>query len=73
LLAWIAIAKYLDHLPLYRIAQIAARKGVTLSLSTLAEWVGRVGVALQPLVDRLILHLLQSRCVARRRNSGGAT
>ncbi|MDP3662849.1 MAG: IS66 family transposase zinc-finger binding domain-containing protein, partial [Nitrosomonas sp.] len=31
LLAWIAIAKYLDHLPLYRIAQIAAREGVTLS------------------------------------------
>jgi hypothetical protein len=37
------------------------REGVTLSLSTLAEWVGRVGVALQPLLDRLILHLLQGR------------
>lgn len=61
LLAWITTAKYLDHLPLYRIAQIAAREGITLSLSTLAEWVGRVGVALQPLVDRLILHLLQGR------------
>lgn len=61
LLAWITTAKYLDHLPLYRIAQIAAREGVTLSLSTLAEWVGRVGVALQPLVDRLIWHLLQGR------------
>lgn len=61
LLAWITTAKYLDHLPLYRIAQIAAREGVTLSLSTLAEWIGRVGVALQPLVDRLIFHLLQGR------------
>ena len=61
LLAWITTCKYLDHLPLYRIAQIAAREDVTLSLSTLAEWVGRVGVALQPLVDRLILHLLQGR------------
>ncbi|NBQ70163.1 MAG: IS66 family transposase, partial [Nitrosomonadaceae bacterium] len=61
LLAWITTAKYLDHLPLYRIAQIAAREGVTLSLSTLAEWIGRVGVALQALVDRLILHLLQGR------------
>ncbi|MBK7492739.1 MAG: transposase [Nitrosomonas sp.] len=57
----ITTAKYLDHLPLYRITQIAAREDVTLPLSTLAEWVGRVGVALQPLVDRLILHLLQSR------------
>ncbi|MCW5618644.1 MAG: IS66 family transposase, partial [Nitrosomonas sp.] len=44
-----------------RIAQIAAREGVTLSLSTLAEWIGRIGVALQPLVDRLIWHLLQGR------------
>ena len=61
LLAWIAIAKYLDHLPLYRITQIAAREGVTLSLSTLAEWIGRIGVALQPLVDRLIWHLLACR------------
>ena len=61
LLAWITTCKYLDHLPLYRIAQIAAREDVTLSLSTLAEWVGCVGVALQPLVDRLILHLLQGR------------
>lgn len=30
-----------------------------LARSTLAEWVGRVGVALQPLVDRLSWHLLQ--------------
>ena len=58
---WLTTCKYLDHLPLYRIAQIAAREGVTLSLSTLAEWVGRVGVALQLLLDRLILHLLQGR------------
>ncbi|MBL0012113.1 MAG: IS66 family transposase zinc-finger binding domain-containing protein [Nitrosomonas sp.] len=34
--ARIVAAKYLDHLPLYRITQIAAREGVTLSLSTLA-------------------------------------
>ncbi len=60
-LARITTAKYLDHLPLYRIAQIAAREGVTLSHSTLAQWVGRVGVALQPLANRLILHLLQGR------------
>jgi transposase len=32
---------------------MAARQGVPLALSTLAEWVGRLGVALQPLVDRL--------------------
>ena len=61
LLSWVAVSKTLDHLPLYRIAQIAARDGVTLPISTLAEWVGRVGVALRPLVDRLTWHRLQGR------------
>ncbi len=59
LLSWVAISKYLDHQPLYRLEQIAAREGVTLSRTTMAEWVGRIGVALQPLVDRLTVLLLE--------------
>jgi transposase len=59
LLTWILISKYLDHLPLYRLEQIAARDQVILARSTLAEWVGRTGVALQPLVNRLIEILLE--------------
>lgn len=59
LLTWIMISKFVDHQPLYRLEHIAARDQVNLARSTLAEWVGRVGVALQPLVDRLIWHLLQ--------------
>ena len=60
--AWVITQKYLDHLPLYRIEQISARYGATLARSTLAEWVGRVGVALQPLADRLT-ELLKQRQV----------
>nr|WP_251827632.1 IS66 family transposase [Methylovulum psychrotolerans] len=59
LLAWVMVSKYQDHLPLYRLEQIAARDKVILSRSTLADWVGRVGVALQPLAERLKWHLLQ--------------
>jgi hypothetical protein len=59
LLTWILISRYLAHLPLYRLEQIAARDRVILARSTLAEWVGRTGVALQPLVDRLIELLLK--------------
>ncbi|EIC29317.1 IS66 family transposase [Methylomicrobium album] len=59
LLSWVMISKFQDHLPLYRLEQIAARDGVTLSRSTLADWVGRLGVALQPLSDRLAWQLLQ--------------
>ena len=63
LLTWVMISKFQDHLPLYRLEQIAARDQVTLSRSTLADWVGRVGSALQPLVDRLTWHLLQGNSV----------
>jgi transposase len=63
LLSWVMISKFLDHLPLYRLEQIAARDGVTLSRSTLADWVGRLGVALQPLADRLAWHLWQRDCL----------
>jgi transposase len=60
LLAWVIVGKYLDHLPLYRLERIAARDGVTLARSTLADWVGRIGVTLQPLSDRLA-QLLRER------------
>ena len=59
LYVWILIGKYLDHLPLYRLEQIAARDRVILSRSTMAEWVGRIGVTLQPLADRLVELLLE--------------
>jgi transposase len=63
LLTWVLIGKYLDHLPLYRLEQIAARDGVILSRSTLADWVGRLGATLHPLAERLIWHLRQRDCL----------
>ncbi len=53
LLAWVVTSKFLDHIPLYRQESIAAREGVTLARSTLAGWVGKIGVALSPLSVRL--------------------
>ena len=41
LIAQVMVAKYADHLPLYRQAQIYARQGIQLDRSTLADWVGR--------------------------------
>ncbi len=58
LLAQITIQKYADHLPLYRQEAILARHGITLARSTLAEWLGHVGLRLQPLVDALRAKLL---------------
>ncbi len=44
---------FADHQPLYRQSLIYGRSGVHLSDSTMADWVGRCGVALEPLVKRL--------------------
>ncbi|MFC5583438.1 IS66 family transposase [Rhodanobacter terrae] len=60
LLAQVAIQKYTDHLPLYRQEAIFARHGIELSRTTLAEWIGVIGLRLQPLVDALRTRLLQS-------------
>jgi transposase len=53
LLAQVLIAKFLDHLPLYRQEGIFGRAGLAIPRSTLAQWVGQCGVQLQPLVDAL--------------------
>lgn len=50
LIAQVAISKYVDHLPLYRQEAIYARSGVELGRTSMAEWLGAAGVALQPLV-----------------------
>lgn len=61
LLAQVLIAKYLDHLPLYRQEAIFGRAGLAIPQSTLAQWVGQCGVALQPLVDALKAEMLGHR------------
>ena len=53
LIAAVVIAKYADHLPLYRQAQIYGRQGVELDRSTLADWSGRAAFTLRPVYGRL--------------------
>jgi len=60
LLAQVLVAKYSDHLPLYRQEAIFGRCGYPIARSTLAQWVGVCGVQLQPLVDALKSAMFQS-------------
>lgn len=60
LLAHVAVAKFCDHLPLYRQSQIYAREGVELDDGTLADWVGASSRLLRPLVDALRQHVLSA-------------
>jgi transposase len=59
LLAHVLVAKYMDHLPLYRQEHIFERAGLAIARSTLAQWVGECGVQLQPLVDALTAEMLR--------------
>ena len=58
LLAQVRVAKYQDHLPLYCQEAIFGRAGLAIPQTTLAQWVGQMGVQLQPLVDALKTELL---------------
>ncbi len=56
-IAYVLVAKFADHLPLYRQSQILARSGIDLRRSTPADWVGTAAFHLAPVVDRLAEHL----------------
>ena len=60
LVAHIVVAKFCDHLPLYRQAGMLARQGVTLDRSTLASRVGRACWWLTPLYDLVLGTVLSS-------------
>jgi transposase len=60
LLAHVLVAKYADHLPLYRQSEIYEREGVELDRSTLADWVGGASRTLRPLVDALQKYVLSA-------------
>ena len=61
MLAQVLVAKFADHLPLYRQEAIFGRAGLAIPRSTLAQWVGTCGVRLQPLVDALKTVILEHR------------
>jgi transposase len=63
LLAQVLVAKFADHLPLYRQESIFGRAGLAIPRSTLGAWVGSCGVQLQPLVDALKAEILSHSVV----------
>ena len=57
LIAQVIVAKFGDHLPFYRQAEIYARQGVILDRATLGNWAGRACFHLQPIADHMSKHL----------------
>ena len=63
LLAQVLVAKYCDHLPLYRQSRIYAREGVDIDRSTMVDWVGQCAGLLDPLVAALGRYALAAQKV----------
>ncbi len=58
LLAYIIVSKYMDSLPLYRLENIFKRLGIDLTRTTMARWMIKVSLALQPLKNLMEEDLL---------------
>ena len=58
LLAQIAVSKHSEHMPLNRQAVVMARHGVPIDRSVLADWMGRTGALIAPVVDHMAKRLM---------------
>jgi transposase len=60
LVSFVLVSKFADHLPLYRLEDILFRHGVSLSRSTLCDWVRNAAILLDPLAELQRTLVLQS-------------
>lgn len=63
LLAYIATAKYCDHLPLYRQEQIFTRYGIDLKRNTMSSWMIQSAKQSTPLINLMREQLLSSKVI----------
>jgi hypothetical protein len=63
LLAYVAVSKYADHLPLYRLEGIFRRFDVELSRSTMCDWMAVAAELLEPIVKLMLRRILSSEVV----------
>lgn len=53
LLAHVAVAKFVDHMPLARVERSLGRNGIVLARSTLTDWMIAIGYACEPIAERM--------------------
>jgi transposase len=63
LLAYVAVSKLGDHLPLYRLERIFARNEVHVARSTMCAWLRCAGELVVPLVELMTERVRQSRAI----------
>nr|WP_246434746.1 IS66 family transposase [Teredinibacter haidensis] len=63
LLAYVAVQKYADALPLYRQSEMFKRIGIELGRTNMANWMVKCGELVQPIVNLLLDHLHKQPCL----------
>ncbi|MBL9093034.1 MAG: IS66 family transposase [Planctomycetaceae bacterium] len=63
LLAYVAVSKLGDHLPLYRLENIFARQQVEVARSTMCAWLAAAGELVRPLVELMARRVRTSKVV----------
>ena len=63
LLANLIVCKYLDHYPLHRMHRMYGRIGITIPVSTMADWIAVSADMLTPIVDVLFVRMLTAYVV----------
>jgi transposase len=58
LLAWVALCKYVDHQPLYRLEKQSARWGAAIPRQTMADWIRITAEWLEPVYRQMAKRLL---------------
>jgi transposase len=61
LLAWVALSKYVDHVPLYRMEQQSARWGANIPRQSMADWIAITAEWLEPIYKLMHRRLLAGR------------
>ncbi len=60
LMAWVIVAKYLDHQPLFRQEQMFKRWGAVISRQTMMEWVRLAADCVEPVYKLVLKNILSS-------------
>jgi len=63
MVAQVAVSKFSDHLPLYRLERIFARHGVMIARSTMCGWMREAANLVNPLYELMCERIRQSRVI----------
>ena len=60
LISYIAIAKYCDGLPLYRLSKMFEREGVEINRMVMVDWMGHLAWWIDPIAEMIARHVMGS-------------